>query len=134
MQNLRMTNIKYVNMLAVAALCLFAGACAKKQVAVAPPPPPAPVAAPAPAPPAATPVPARPQTAPQQVARSTPSNYPNAATRARIDELIGRIQDAYFDYNEHTLRADAVSTLNADSKELAVIMQQFPDYKLQIEG
>ena len=134
MQNLRISNIKYVNMLAVAALCLFAGACAKKQVAVAPPPPPAPVAAPAPAQPAATPAPAPRQTAPQQVAQSAPSNYPNAATRARIDELIGRIQDAYFDYDAHTLRTDAISTLAADSKELAQILQQFPGYKLKIEG
>ena len=70
----------------------------------------------------------------QPVAQNTPSRYPDAATRARIDELIGRIQDAYFDYNQHTLRADAVSTLNADSKELATIMQQYPTYKLQIEG
>jgi peptidoglycan-associated lipoprotein len=121
-------------MLAVAALCLFAGACAKKQVAVAKtPPPPAPAAS-APAQPAATPAPARRQTAPQQVARSTPSNYPNAATRARIDELIGRIQDAYFDYDAHSLRSDAISTLATDSKELAQILQQFPGYKLKIEG
>ena len=134
MQNLRMTNIKYVNMIAVAALCLFAGACAKKQVAVAKtPPPPAPAAS-APARPASTPAPARRQTAPQQVARNTPSNYPNAATRARIDELIGRIQDAYFDYDAHSLRSDAISTLAADSKELAQILQQFPGYKLKIEG
>ena len=71
----------------------------------------------------------------QPVARSTPpSNYPNAATRARIDELIGRIQDAYFDYNQHTLRNDAISTLAADSKELAEILQQYPGYKLKIEG
>jgi peptidoglycan-associated lipoprotein len=134
MQNLRMTNIKYVNMLAVAALCLFAGACAKKQVAVAKtPPPPAPAAS-SPARPASTPAPPRRQTAPQQVARSTPPNYPNAATRARIDELIGRIQDAYFDYDAHNLRSDAISTLATDSKELAQILQQFPGYKLKIEG
>jgi peptidoglycan-associated lipoprotein len=119
--------------LTVAAMCVFAVACAKKQVAVAPPPPPPPVAAaPAPAPVTTAPAPAtRPQ---QQVAQTPPSRYPDAATRARIDELIGRIQDAYFDYNQHTLRADAVTTLNADSKELASIMQQYPDYKLKIEG
>jgi peptidoglycan-associated lipoprotein len=68
------------------------------------------------------------------VARTTPPSYPNAATRARIDELIGRIQDAYFDYDAHTLRNDAISTLAADSKELATILQQYPGYKLKIEG
>jgi peptidoglycan-associated lipoprotein len=121
-------------MLAVGALFLFGAACAKKQVAVAPPPPPPAPAASTPAPRAATPAPATRQAPTQQAARSTPSNYPNAATRARIDELIGRIQDAYFDYDQHTLRNDAISTLAADSKELAQILQQFPGYKLKIEG
>jgi peptidoglycan-associated lipoprotein len=134
MQNPGMTNIRYVNMLTVAALFIFGSACAKKQVAAATPPPPAPVAASAPAPRAATPAPAPRQTPTQQVAQSNPSNYPNAAIRARIDELIGRIQDAYFDYDAHTLRNDAISTLAADSKELAQILQQFPGYKLKIEG
>jgi peptidoglycan-associated lipoprotein len=131
MQN---TNIRYANMLAIAALCVFGTACAKKQVAVAPPPPPPAPAASTPAPRAATPAPATRRAPTQQAARSTPSNYPNAATRARIDELIGRIQDAYFDYDQHTLRNDAISTLATDSKELAQILQQFPDYKLKIEG
>jgi peptidoglycan-associated lipoprotein len=128
-----MQNLRTVNMIAVAALAVFSAACAKKQVAAAPPPPPpAPVAAPATR--AATPTPTQRTAPPQQVARNTPSNYPNAATRARIDELIGRIQDAYFDYDAHTLRNDAISTLAADSKELATILQQYPGYKLKIEG
>ena len=134
MQIPKITNIRYLNMIAVATLCVFAGACAKKQVAVAtPPPPPAPVAS-TPAPRATIPAPAPQQTPTQPVARSTPSNYPNAATRARIDELIARIQDAYFDYDAHTLRSDAISTLAADSKELATILSQYPGYKLKIEG
>jgi len=129
-----MQSFRYMNMLAVAALSVFGAACAKKQVAVAPPPPPPPAAA-APAPRAASPAPAPRQTPAQPVARSTPpSSYPNAATRARIDELIARIQDAYFDYDQHTLRSDAISTLAADSKELATILQQYPGYKLKIEG
>ncbi len=128
-----MQRLPQTHIFAAVALCLFAGACAKKPV-VAAAPAPAPVAtAPAPQPTrASAPAPARPATRP--VAQSAPSRYPDAATRARIDELIGRIQDAYFDYNQHTLRPDAVSTLNADSKELATIMQQYPDYKLKIEG
>ena len=48
--------------------------------------------------------------------------------------MIGRIQDAYFDYNAHTLRNDAISTLAADSKELAEILRQYPGYRLKIEG
>jgi peptidoglycan-associated lipoprotein len=114
----------------VASLCVFAAACSKKQVAVAPPPPPPAAAARTPAAVRPAPTPTR----PQPVAQTPPSRYPDAATRARIDELIGRIQDAYFDYNQHTLRPDAVTTLSADSKELASIMNQYPDYKLKIEG
>jgi peptidoglycan-associated lipoprotein len=128
-----MTKSIYPTIAAAAALCLFGSACAKKQTAVNTPPPPAPAAAPAPAP-VAPQQPAQPRQQTQPVAQTAPSRYPNAATRARIDELIGRIQDAYFNYNQHTLRADAVSTLNADSKELATIMNQYPDYKLTIQG
>jgi peptidoglycan-associated lipoprotein len=128
-----MQRFTHLNILGAVALSCFAGACAKKQVAVAPPPVAAPVAAAAPAP-APAPAPVRTEAPPQPVARAVPPAYPDAATRARIDELIGRIQDAYFDYNQHTLRPDAVATLNADSKELATIMQQYPTYKLKIEG
>jgi peptidoglycan-associated lipoprotein len=120
-------------MVAVAALCIFGAACAKKQVAVAPPPPPpAPVSTPVAR--AAAPEPAPRPTPSQPVAQAPRSTYPDAATRARIDELIGRIQDAYFDYDAHTLRNDAITTLAADSKELAQILQQYPGYKLKIEG
>ena len=127
-----MQRLPQIQIFVAATLCLFAGACAKKPVVAAAPAPAPTATAPAPQPTRAS-TPARTQPATRQVAQ-TPSRYPDAATRARIDELIGRIQDAYFDYNKHTLRADAVSTLNADSKELATIMQQYPDYKLKIEG
>src|SRR3984957_18747442 len=129
-----MQSLHYTKMLAAATLCIFGTACAKKQVAVAPPPP-APVAASTPAPRETAPPPAPGPTPPAQpVAQPNPSPYPNAATRARIDELIGRIQDAYFDYDRHSLRSDAITTLAADSKELATILAQYPGYKLKIEG
>jgi peptidoglycan-associated lipoprotein len=130
---LKMNKSLYLNIAAGTALCLFGTACAKKQAALKPPPPPVQAAAPV-----STPV-AReePAPAPQQdqpVAVAPAQRFPDAATRARIDELLARIQDAYFDYDRHTLRADAVSTLNADSKELATIMSQYPDYKLTVQG
>jgi len=127
-----MQSFRYTNLIVAAGLFVFGAACAKKQVAVAPPPP-APVANTTPAPRETTPPPPR-ETPAQPVARSAPSNYPNAATRARIDELIARIQDAYFDYDQHTLRNDAIATLSADSKELAEILRNYPGYKLKIEG
>jgi peptidoglycan-associated lipoprotein len=122
---------RYISLFAAAALCVFGSACAKKKVAVNTPA--APVAPPAQSAPAATPTPAPREEPSHPVAESRP-RYPDAATRARIDELLSRIQDAYFDYDRHSLRDDAVKTLNADSTELANIVKQYPDYKLQVQG
>jgi peptidoglycan-associated lipoprotein len=129
-----MQNIRYMSLIGVAVLCVLGTACAKKQIAVAKAPP-APAADTTPAPPAApAPAPAPRQTPARQAAPPAPSTNPDSAVRARIEELIGRIQDAYFDYDAHTLRSDAITTLAVDSKELAVILQQYPGYKLKIEG
>jgi peptidoglycan-associated lipoprotein len=62
------------------------------------------------------------------------SRYPNATTRARIDELLAKIEDAYFDYDKASLRPDAMKALQADSTELRDILKDYPDYKLTIEG
>jgi len=130
--------VKHSQKLAVAALAVAAivgAGCAKKKVAAqaAPPPaPPAPVVQqqqPAPRPtPTATATPA-PAPAQQPVSRT-----PDAQTRARIDTLLGRIEDAYFDYDQHSLRPDAITALQADSSELRDILKDYPDYKLTIEG
>lgn len=122
---------RYLNFFAAAALCVFGTACAKKKVAVKPPAAPAaaPASEPAPAPAAAS----EPREESHPVAETRP-RYPDAATRARIDELLARIQDAYFDYDRHSLRDDAVKTLNADATELGNILKQYPDYKLQVQG
>lgn len=120
-------------MIAAAAVLALAGAaCTKKVAAVKPPAPPAPAA-----PTASTPAP---QPAAPSRTESTPTasapapRYPDAKTRARIEELLARISDAYFDYNKSALRQDALSTLQADSTELRNILAQYPDYNLQIEG
>jgi len=68
------------------------------------------------------------------VAAAAKPTYPDAATRARIDQLLARIEDAYFDYDKHTLRADAVKALQSDSTELRDILKDYPAYKLTIEG
>jgi peptidoglycan-associated lipoprotein len=121
-------------LIAVAAVAMLTGACAKKKVAAAPPPAPAPAATPAstsqPAPASARAAATRPN-----VPAATPASpYPSAATRARIDELLARIEDAYFDYDKANLRPDAMKALQADSNELRDILKDFPDYKLTIEG
>src|ERR1051326_2748677 len=119
--------------IAIASLTLLGAACAKKKVAAAPPPPP---------PPSETSSPSRPSSPQAVITSSNPTPaatspkpaYPDAATRARIDQLLARIEDAYFDYDKHTLRPDAVKALQADSTELRDILKDYPTYKLTIEG
>jgi peptidoglycan-associated lipoprotein len=116
---------------ALMALSLTFSGCAKKVVAKAPPPPTPERVAPAVAP---TPAPARNNSQPAQAASTTTPRMPDAATRARIQDLLNRIQDAYFDYDKHTLRPDAEATLKADAQTLADILKQYPDFKLTVEG
>lgn len=123
--------LRFLACAALTALTLTFSGCAKKVAAKAPPPP---------APERSTPtVASRPASTPNysqpaQAASSTPSRLPNAATRAQIQELLNRIQDAYFDYNKHTLRPDAEAALKRDAQTLADIIKQYPDFKLTVEG
>lgn len=127
-----MKHLQKRTLIAVAAVSLLTAACAKKKVETAAPPAPAPAAAVATA--KAAPAPAQTVTkqAPAPVAQ-TP-RMPNAATRARIDELLAKIEDAYFDYDKASLRPDALKALQADSAELRDILKDYPTYKLTIEG
>ena len=128
-----MKNSGRLVILAVAVASMIGVGCAKKKVAAKEPPPPAVTSA----------QPPRPAAQPTRTATATPTTqrpaeqttrYPSAQTRARIDTLLGRIEDAYFDYDKHTLRADAIKALEADSTELREILKDYPDYKLTIEG
>lgn len=116
-----------------AAISVASAACAKKKVATAAPAPP--TVAPAPSAPQASATARTPSQPARQQAASTPvPRVPNAATKARIEELLARIEDAYFDYNKHDLRPDAITALQADSNELRDILKDYPTYKLTIEG
>lgn len=116
-----------------AAISVASAACAKKKVATAAPPPP--TVAPAPSAPQTSAPPRTPSQPARQQAASTPApRVPNAATKARIEELLARIEDAYFDYDKHDLRPDAITALQADSSELRDILKDYPTYKLTIEG
>jgi peptidoglycan-associated lipoprotein len=123
-------------LISAAALVMFAAGCTKKTVAKSTPPAPAPVTAAEERPQPQVPTPPRSTSQPpQQQATTTPaSRLPDAATRIRIDQLLARIEDAYFDYNQHNLRPDAIKALQADSTELRDIIVQYPDYHLTIEG
>jgi peptidoglycan-associated lipoprotein len=115
---------------ALTALSLTFAGCAKKVAAKAPPPP-----APTQTASAARSTPAPAQSTPYTAPSTTPrSKYPDAATRATIQELLNRIQDAYFDYDKHDLRPDAEASLKRDAQTLADIIKQYPDFKLTVEG
>jgi peptidoglycan-associated lipoprotein len=62
------------------------------------------------------------------------SRMPDQATKNQIQELLNRIQDAYFDYDKHNIRPDAQAALVADAKTLGEILKQYPDYKLTVQG
>ena len=129
-----MKNSLAVAILGIAAIA-FVGAGCKKKVAAAPPAPPAavkPTPAPPPPPQQAVVAPAPP--APPAPVQPAPRKVPDAATRTRIETLLSRIEDAYFDYDKHTLRPDAIKALQADSAELRDIVVQYPDYRVTIEG
>jgi len=119
-------------LIAVAALSIGAG-CAKKKVAQAPPPAPAPAAQPAPVAPR-PPAPRETAAAPTRETPAPRSTMPPAETRKRIDDLLARIEDAYFDYDKATLRPDAMDALKKDSSELRDILKDWPEYKITIEG
>ena len=124
---------RYMACVAITALSVLWTGC-KKNVASKTPPPPAPISSPAAATTArSTPQPVAPQQ-PYQRASDTPSRMPDAATRALIQDLLNRIQDAYFDYNQHTLRPDAETALRSDAQTLSEIIRQYPDFKLTVEG
>jgi len=119
-------------LLAVAIVSLLTAACAKKNAAAPAPPAPAPAAAVAMAKPA--PATAHTATTPPPAPVAQAQRYPSVATRARIDELLAKIEDAYFDYDKASLRPDALKALQADSAELRDILKDYPNYKLTIEG
>ena len=122
-----------VFLIAVAAVSIGAG-CAHKKVATAKAPETKPVVEqPAPAQ-VAQPRQETPKARAATPPAVRPSATPDAATRARIDQLLARIEDAYFDYDKHTLRPDAIEALRKDSTELRDILKDYPDYKLTIEG
>ncbi len=113
------------------ALLLLTAGCAKNVAKVTPPSPPSPVVAANPAhgnrTPAATP-------SSTVASNRAASDMPDANTRARIQELLNRIQDVYFDYNRDNLRPDALAALKSDAHTLSEIIQQYPKFHLIVEG
>ncbi len=87
------------------------------------------------------PVPTADATAGQRVESITPAGVPAAPEResARdvtvvVQELNGKLEDAFFDYDRAALRDDAVSALRRDASLLLPILTEFPQIKVTVEG
>jgi peptidoglycan-associated lipoprotein len=120
---------KTISFVGAIALCVLLSSCHKQTASAKTPPAPHPAEMPATA---AASQPYRSE--PARAVANNPSPMPDAVTKQRIQDLLDRMQDAYFDYDKHTLRSDAQDALQADAKELAQILKQYPDYKLTVQG
>lgn len=126
-------------LLAVSSFALIMAGCHKHAPVASTPKAPdtTPVAAaPASAPiaqrPAATPTP---RPAPQTVAQAParPAVMP-AQVRATLNERLAKMEDALFDYDKATIRADATTALKDDVGVIRDILAAYPNQKLLIEG
>jgi peptidoglycan-associated lipoprotein len=98
-------------------------------VAQAPlPPAPAPEVAKAPPPPEPPPKREEPKVA------EAPPPAPPPEVKVRIEDLLAKIQDIYFDYDKHDIRPEAEATLQSNAIAIREILKQYPGYKLRIEG
>jgi peptidoglycan-associated lipoprotein len=94
---------------------------------VAAAPPPAPAAAPLVSRPAPAP-------APQQVAQAPRPAVMPAEVRATLNDRLAKMEDALFDYDKSTIRADASTALKDDVGVIRDILAAYPSQKLLIEG
>jgi peptidoglycan-associated lipoprotein len=117
---------------------LSAAACSKKVAAVNTPPSVTPVAATPSQSPARTqakgnvdPRPAGPKQVATQTSRPTTIS---AKERKTLSDALARLEDALFDYDKATIRADASVALRDDVNVIRGILADYPNQKLVIEG
>jgi peptidoglycan-associated lipoprotein len=94
-------------------------------------------AAPAPAPNRAAPTAAK--QAPATVAANRPTTTARPATlsaqdRTTLEERLAHLDDALFDYDKYSIRADASTALKDDVSVIRGILAAYPSQKLLIEG
>ena len=58
----------------------------------------------------------------------------NPQQRSDLNQLLARMSDAFFDYNQADIRIDATSALSQDVGVIRNILSEYPAEKLQIEG
>jgi peptidoglycan-associated lipoprotein len=117
-----------------AGMVMLAASCAHKAPAAAS------------APPAKAPVPVAdaPSTrpAPVQTAAAKPAPRPEAPKsttmtqeeRTRLNENLAKLDDALFDYNEATIRPDAMKALQGNVDVIRGILAKYPQESVKIEG
>jgi peptidoglycan-associated lipoprotein len=115
--------------LGLAAILILLAGCSHKKVAQAPLPP-----APQPEVAKAAPPPEPPPKREEPKVEEKPLEAPPPEVKVRIEDLLTKIQDVFFDYDKHALRTDAETTLQSNAIALREILKQFPGYKLRIEG
>ena len=116
---------------------LSAAACSHKVAAVNKPPNITPVAATPSSQPTRTPVTPRETipSPPKQVAvNQTKQPTMPASVRKKLDEYLTKLEDALFDYDQSTIRADAGVALRDDVAVIRGILADYPNQKLIVEG
>jgi peptidoglycan-associated lipoprotein len=114
---------------------LSIAACHKAVPVAARPQPPAPVAVAAPkVAPAAAPRQVAVKVTPTQPAQPQRSSSMPPEVRATLNERLARLEDALFDFDKYTIRADATTALKDDVGVIRDILTSYPSQKLLIEG
>jgi|WetSurMetagenome_2_1015567.scaffolds.fasta_scaffold521363_1 peptidoglycan-associated lipoprotein len=123
----------------VTGLCLIGAGCHKaKPVAQGTQQIPAPVVTPPPPTPPPAKQAAAPKAAPQQQAAvQPPAAAPKKLTptqRADLNALLAKLADAFFDYNQTSIRPDASTAMASNVNAIRDILKDYPTEKLLIEG
>src|SRR5207244_9666417 len=116
-------------------MAALAGCAPKPTPATLRPPPPPAGNAPAPAAPAAVatkPAPAAKPAPPQAAAPAKPTRISPADAKI-LNESLARIEDALFDYDKFTIRADAAKTLEGDVGVSRGMLQKYPSTSMRME-
>ncbi len=130
---MKQANSIVIGLTAIALLSV--AACSRKVAAVSKPAevtPVATVSSPQPPPTqakATTPTPTR-----QVAAAPSKSNTMPASVRKTLNDELAKLEDALFDYDKSTIRADASVALKDDVEVIRQILSDYPNQKLVIEG
>jgi len=112
---------------------VWTAACHKAVPVAARPPQPVPVAA-VPQTSAAPPSSGAVASQGRPAVQSSPAGGLTAADRTELNGRLAHLEDALFDYDKSTIRADAASALKEDVGVIRNILAKDPNEKLRIEG